>query len=165
MLNLTEAQLVNKQVEKCYLQFLEIVLPLLSSLGFTMYFAHLALARFFFFVYSAVCTNGPAYWPSSQTNIAVGFCFSFCCWLSYLLSHCFRWTGRSVTYWPGDLCAMYLYAVGKLHFCVLIDWFLLVPVALIACAEESMACTEDLVDHSTIWGHLQQNLSFDWFGH
>lgn len=49
MLNLTEAQLVNKQVEKCYLQFLEIVLPLLSSLGFTMYFAHLALARFFFF--------------------------------------------------------------------------------------------------------------------
>lgn len=24
-----------------------------------------------------------------------------------------------------------------------------------------MACTEDLVDHSTIWGHLQQNLSFD----
>lgn len=48
MLNLTEAQLVNKQVEKCYLQFLEIVLPLLSSLGFTMYFAHLALARFFF---------------------------------------------------------------------------------------------------------------------
>lgn len=54
-------------------------LAFVELLGFTMYFAHLALARFFFFffVYSAVCTNGPAYWPSSQTKYSCRFLFFF----------------------------------------------------------------------------------------